>query len=301
MSEHSFDPEVVALLNEIAQSSSSTLLRTPKERLLRWVGRPEEVVSPHGSYLSKAEKHLVGAYREQAASVLYAACIAQLASRPETGVFVESSRRPDMREIDSRASRLAQGIPSHQADGRIQEAVLNHASFSASELATASLRLISADLTRIALGVSYLSEGLSFAAIRVFEQVLSGRPSSTMRSVAHDNCGGVQCTLMNYSRAFECLDEASRAADGRWKTTIYKMIVALQLGEKDEAVYSAQALARMDIKPDGLDELVRYFELTRRAKKWVLTPQAERVLHELHDSMPEVARRVCDALHPIDA
>ncbi|NOT32129.1 MAG: hypothetical protein HOP15_16905 [Planctomycetes bacterium] len=301
MSEHSFDPEVVALLDEIARSSSSTLLRTPKERLLRWVGRPEEVLSPHGSYLSKAEKHLVGAYREQAASVLYAACIDRLASRPETGVFVESSRRPDMREINSRASRLAQGMSSQQPDGLVHKALLNHTGLSASGLATISLRLVPADPARIALGASYHVDGLPFAAMRMFEQVLSGRPSSNMRSIAHDNRGSVQCALRNYSRALESYVAASRAAVGRWKVTIVRMTVALQLGEKGEAVHSAEALAGMDVKTEWLNELIQFFEQTRRAKKWVLTPQAERAICELHDSLPEVARRVCNALHPIDA
>ena len=295
MSEHAFDPEVVALLDEIARSSGSSLLRTPKERLLKWVGRPEEVISPHGSYLSKAERHLVTAYREAAAWVLHSACIAQLAGQPESRAFVESSRRPDVPQVERRASRLAE-IP-HLLPSRVRDRLLDP-SVSASALAAAALRLVPADLTRIALGVSYHAEGYSSAAIRVFNQVLSRQPPNNVRRLAEGNLGSVHCANGNYARALESYSKALRAAEGQWKTVIFRMIAALQLGQEVDAIHSAKELGCIDVRRDWLDELVQYYERTRLAGDWILTQKAYATILKLQDSLPENARRVCDALHP---
>lgn len=295
MSEFSFAPEVVALLDDIALRSDSSLLRLPKERLLRWVGQPEEMLSPHGVHLSKAERHLISAYREEAAYLLHASCVERLIARPQSGVFLESSRRHDMGQVQARVSQLGARAPTLGIEWWLFESPVEASPL---QLASAALALVPSDLARIALGVACYTEGHVRAAMRMFETVLAGRPSSIMRSVAYDNQGGVQCAQRDYERALVSYSEACRAEDGRWKSVVSRMIVALQLGAGSEALQAARELGHLKVSPESFDELLAFLRFNLAAKSWTLTRQARETIMGLGDNLSEEARRVCNAIHP---
>jgi hypothetical protein len=296
MSEHRFDPAVVALLDELARSSSSGLLRVPKERLLRWVGREEDVLTPHHPFLSRGEKHLIEAYREQAASLLRDACVIRLVERADSGVFVESGRTPSGEWIRERAHRVLHAVETGLLDRRTQMSLEGFEGREASQLAAAALRLMPSDAARIALGAALHSEGHTRAAMRTFEAVLRGRPTPIFRSVALDNLASIRCTMLDYPRALALHIEANRAANGRWKTATSRMVVAIQLGEAGEAKSAAHLLNQMEPNPAWCDELARFLRRTREAKRWSPTSQATRVVPVLRDQVAGDARKICDAL-----
>jgi hypothetical protein len=178
---------------------------------------------------------------------------------------------------------------------------MNLAELRASQLAVASLRLLSTDLGRIAVGASHHSEGHPRAALRVFGRVLLGKPMPVVCSVARDNLGSIYCTLRDYPRALTSYVEANRAAEGRWKTAITRMVVAFQLGDKAEALRAAELVDRMEVDRASLGELAEFFSKTLRLERWTLTARASRVIPEVRATMSSNPGRICDALQGIEA
>lgn len=64
------DPEVEALLAEIARDPRSSLLRAPRARNLPELFRPPDLVRPSATFLTRAERHLLAVHREEVAFLL---------------------------------------------------------------------------------------------------------------------------------------------------------------------------------------------------------------------------------------
>jgi hypothetical protein len=289
MSEHTFDPNVIALLDEIARSSESSLLRVPKEKLARWVPGPEDVLSPRGSFLTKAERHLVWAYREEAAAVLYEACIARLAEAPEKGAFVERARRPEWRQVATRARALQESRPE------LMCSLDGIGTKSASALCAAAVVLAPTDKARLALAASYKAEGQKRAAFNVYKMILSGPCSARSRAQALDGHGCIQCQKKEFKKSLESYLSAAEYGC-RPDNVACVLIVACQLGDESRVTRSGAELG--DAQPTGLwiDDLVAFLQTTRAAEFWAPTPSAMATIPRAIDKLPTAARRICETM-----
>jgi len=289
MSEHDFDPEVVALLASIAADPEAGLLRMPRERLQKWIGRPEETVSPHASHLTKAERHLVGAYREEAAWALTQMCIANLARKPL--IFTRS--RPDEAAVQRTAARLAKSELPPNASHALR-AVAEHEEVPARQLAEAALLLVPNDCARSALAVALHMDGFGGSSIRLLELILKGSPSAHYRIQALENIGMVWTARERFRRAYDHYREAWRQDGGRISLLVSCLTSALQEGSANEVGDSMRELDRHASK-GAVRPLSEALMASRLAADWCPTPVSVPLAESLRGSASPEQAEIFDA------
>lgn len=289
MSEPDFDPEVVALLDEVAADPNSTLLRIPKGRLLKWVGRPEEIVSPSGSHLTKAEKHLAAAYREEAAWVLLQACIAGLRRDP----LLFSTVEPDPKLVQRRARHLS-GNEYLSASSQAALSQLNtQDAFDAARLGTAAMRLVPNDTNRNALAVALLPKGQHVGAMRLLTRVLVGEPDTTQRSQAWENMAKVWTIRRDFAKSFECNRMALQSAPSTIRLLVWCLTSALQAGHEPRARDCVSELEKHPALAD-IDQISSALSLARETGGWSPTAASRMLSERLRGEVAQPVREVCD-------
>lgn len=290
MSAHSFDPEVVALLREVAADPRASLLHVPKERLIRWVGRPEELVSPTGSHLTKAEKHLVSAYREEAAWVLLQACVAELKKLPL--VFSNLDPKPEsladaakhLTEVEHLDPDTRKDI-SRVADGTADDVV---------QLAAAALRLAPNDHARNCLAVAFQAKGLEASSMRQIRVLLAGEPCAAQKAQAYENMAQVWSKREDHQRALACNSRASKADESKVRLLVWCLTSALQVGDARCArAYSLQIQEHPG--KDGVVDISAALLSARSLSDWRPTARSQELVRGLEGKVPDVAWSVCNA------
>jgi hypothetical protein len=290
MSEQRFEPEVLALLDEIARSPDATLLRIPRERLLRYVGRPEEMISPHGSWLTKAEKHLVTAYREQAARVLLEVCILRLKEDP----LIFSTTQPDPATLATRARKVARRLPKQSVSLGTLNDLAGGRIVPTSILAVASLRLAPSDLATNALGLAHQQEGHVMASMRVLKKSLASTSSFHQRAQAWENLGRAYSLKGLFRNAFECDYRAILTDDRKLRFVVWCLADAIQGGDEPSALESAK---RIHLRQDSRDAITIARDLLagRANGSWSPTPAGRRLASRIRKQLPEESGAICDA------
>jgi hypothetical protein len=288
MSEPSFDPAVLALLQEIAKDPRASLLRIPKEPLLKYVGRPEEFVSPHGSYLTKAEKHLVTAYREQGARVLLEACILRLKEDP----LIYATRSPVETELRARSRRLAPHVPGEDQPLEALRALAQGKDSPMSALAAGSLRLAPSELAYNVLALAHQQEGHVRASMRVLRRLIDGVSSFEQRAQAWENLARAHVMCKQFKEGFDCNRRASLIDERKIRFEVMCLTNAIQGGAESAAFDSA---ARLDAHANGkmLKEVVQSLRLGRARGAWIPTGAALLLIPRIHGHVSERSREVC--------
>jgi hypothetical protein len=238
MSETQFEPEVLALLDEIARSPEGRLLHVPRERLRSYYGDPSETLTPHGSFLSRAERHLVSAYREQAAQVLLEACILGLKRDPQ---FFTTLKR-DIGELRDKARcldavRIGEGNPA-----RTLVALASGEDLSLTELAIASVRLDPCDRAHNILAVCYQQEGWFNSSLKALERFRRGAASQLQRAQAFANMAHVFARLLDFPEAVRLGLKACALEETRSRFPAWSLTSAVQGGDEPSALESMRLL-----------------------------------------------------------
>lgn len=290
MSGHGFDPEVVELLDGIARDPRASLLRMPRERLLRWVGRPDETISPHGSYLTKAERHLVTAYREQAAWVLLQACVLKLKEDP----LVFSTLNPEPESVRVSARRVAGRLEGDEDPCRVLAAVADAADVVCSALAAASLRLAPTELGRNCLALAHQREGHLRSSMRVLTAFVAGPCSTTQLAQAWENLGRAHALEGDFAIAYECDCKASNADAQKVRFLVCCFTSAIQGGNQPRAM---EAVGRIMAHPavGDLPVTVQALREGRARGEWSPTPASASVMAGLRGHVPDKLQGICDA------
>jgi hypothetical protein len=284
MTERALAPEVVALLEKIAADPESSLLHVPRERLLRYVGHPEETVSPHGSYLSKAEKHLVAAYREQAAWLLLEACVLRLKEDP----LVFSTLAPAPENLRRVAGRVWDTLGGEEpALGGVAAGT----EVSCLALASASLRLAPSTLALNCLALAHQQEGQARTSLRTLHRLLDDTCPSHQRAQALENMARAHVMLQEFQEAFACDYRASLIDERKVRFIVCCLTDALQGGEERKALESAARLGR---RGEDLSHFVRGLRLGRENGTWAPTPASLQLLSRIRRHMPERSGVICD-------
>lgn len=290
MTERAFDPEVVALLKEVARDSKSELLRLPKGPLNKWAGRPEDVVSRRRSDLSRVENHLVEAYREEAAWVLLQACLAQLKRLP----LVFPSNAPNAALVESSARRLNDNEVAGWGQQSALALVAAGQEVSSVQLGVASLRLAPSDVARNALAVAFHRSGRSACSVQLSRRVLSGEPSATQRAQAFEHLAEVYASRQDYARSFESCRRAAQSDESRVQYQVWCLTTALQAGEETRARHHSSLLEQ---HPGHEDLAIFARELTtgRVSGQWHPTAASARLISRLLNDVAKPVQEICHA------
>lgn len=288
MSGRHFEPEVLALLEEIARSPEGSLIRIPRERLA-YHGDPREMLTPHGSFLSRAERHLVTAYREEAAQVLLEACILQLSREAQ----IYSTLKADERELRTRARPLSGRLASERDLPKSLWFLGNGDHVSYTDLATASVRLVPTDLGFSALANCYQKERLFRSSLRVLARFHDAGVSNFRRAQGFANMAKAYSLQGNYMRAFELGLQALRLDEGHSRFAIWCMTDALQAGNEGALLESAKLL---DNAPDLHDysESLTLLRKDRDRSAWTPTLASRKLSARLRSTLSPRTGAICE-------
>ena len=288
MTQSQFEPEVLALLDEIARSPEGRLLHVPRERLKAYYGDPRETITPHGSFLSKAERHLITAYREQAARVLLEACILKLKRAPQIYTTIEG----DERVLQARAEALSRRLSDEPDLGNTMSTFAGGGELSFTELAAVSLRLAPCDLAFSALANCYMQERWFRSSLRVLHRFHAGGVSSERRAQGFSNMAQVYSLQGDYRQAFEFGSRAIRLAEGRSRFATWCMTDAIQGGDEPSVLWSAKHLDQ------SLDEeCLLILPMIRQDKErgsWAPTIPSRQLSLRIRSTLSPLAGAVCE-------
>lgn len=250
-----FEPEVEALVREIAADPRSSLLKVARPAVVKSLYSREAEVSALATGLTSAERHLLSVFRCEAAKLLREACIYRLATHPEAG-FVHSRQLTPSRVLEipkPKAWRLRARATAADAreyrdnlDGlELLEACVTTntlGTVSVAQLAAASLRLEPTDQARIYPAVEMLHEDRCEPAIESLEAVLSGAPSPWHAAWAWTNIGWARSALQQYELAVVAYRRGATIEPDLFPAARGWLLVACALGRRDEAKYVAEGL-----------------------------------------------------------
>jgi tetratricopeptide (TPR) repeat protein len=207
--------------------------------------------------LSRAERHLVRAHREELALILYHGCQGALLEQPTFNTFFCRKQSPhgEVKFADPAdwRSRAARELPwasriSAAAEAAIEEVLAeSNEPERASRLAMASLNLLPRDETRIWLGLSLFQGGAWSVARTAFHEVLRGRPSIANEALAHLNLGSCAFRVGDWSTAREHYALATRVDGVMVPALIFFMSSSILLGEVQDAFDASRRLE--DVMP----------------------------------------------------
>jgi hypothetical protein len=286
MSASRFDPSVVALLAEIARDPEARMLRIPEKPLRSWTGQGD-VLTPHGSFLTRAERHLVQSYREEAARILVEACVLRLREEP----LFFSDIPTDSKAIATGAKRISERVEDQQ---EVLRQVGNGDAVSPTVLAAASLRLAPSETAFNALAFGHAQEGHLRPALRVLDRFLDGRSSAFERATAFENRGKVLVLKQDFSGALRS-DQAAVAIDEhRVRFAVCCLTDSVQLGSASEIQHWSKVV---DEHPDqaSVATFAQHLKKTREAGEWSPTKGSRGAIRLARPQLKEGSGAICDA------
>lgn len=304
------DPAIEALLADIAGDPGSSLLKMLATQARASLFDPNPSVDRNGVLLTKAEQHLMQAYREDVAVLLRRASLMDVYEDPGTkrflhrGVTVDEDLHISSRqEWNAQARERLRTCPAN-ADSSHGLELLSKcvqssraARPSATKLALASLRLVPSAEARICLALDLWRRKKLDSAAQVLCLVIAHSPSDLLTSIAWENLGGVYFSMAHYARAREAYANAAAAHAHRAEPIMCWFLLALGLGRKKEALKAAAAL---DELIESEHRSVRWFTTTQpdawSSRSWKPHAEATRNLRDVEKNLGPAARSVAHVL-----
>ncbi len=291
------DPEVVALVREIVDDPHSTLMRVPEAPLWRWLGQREPAVSAGEPFLTEAERHLLLAYREEAARLLWHACGLQVMARSKLILADEQTPPPSDETWRSRAEAFVgtRAPESLQPDQDILRGCLGDSVErpELSRIAVAALRIIPCDDIRNWLGLALFFEKQPMSALAVLQSTLAGRPRSGVRTYVLQSCGLVHYDRGDFSRALEHYEQAVLAAPDCPAAYLWSLTTSLQMGDEQAARRCGRRFSN-HCSVNFVDRAVKCLKEARSMGTWTPSPVSRALSRKLLDSLSDASRRVVE-------
>jgi len=295
-----FDPEVEALLREIAADPRSKLLRFDRPRTLRGLF-PAHPVGAGAPGLGKAERHLLDVHRVELAWALREACMVKFLGERSferwigRNVDVTRGYRVTKRKAWRRMFRdelvLGGRTPSPLGveSDRLSDSV--------SHLASISLQLEASDQARIYLAIDLALMGQIASSRRVLKQVLAQRPTDGHASHALQ----VLALCCSAEGAWgEAADLAHRSAckgPERPEPCLNRLYYSLMSCDGAAAVEGSHRIDDlMDSRHSAVALFERQLRAQRRSGEWSLSARTRACVRRIEGELGEPARRIAHVL-----
>lgn len=300
------DPEVEALLREVAQDPHSTLLRVERPKAIRGLLEREPVVGVATAGLTLAERHLVQTKRAEVAYSLRVLSANILAADPRTsgtlslhgvtGVFDQNEHSSGMRATLS--SVLIDLERMNPVDARPLKLHRDMETWpSVLRLSAVAQRLDPTDNARIH-AANWLSlEGQYRSEIAILSSILHYPTTRHIRSRAQSNIGFALHRIGQQQRSLAFYRGAHRSDPAHFAAAGSRLIVAAQIGSQKDLV---DAAARLDEQwtADSLEvQWLRQAQLARRSDPLThLSHQGRELLARTRDLLGSTSRSLTDVL-----
>jgi hypothetical protein len=300
-----FDPEVEALLREIAADPNSSLLRVTRPQAVKGLFERTERVSPGMTGLSSAERHLVQVHRNEVAHLLREVCRWRMLNDPASKRDLApypgagDTEGADVQELGHAVRRLEEDeegesdATSYSALQLIKQCVVGPSKgVHVSSLASASHRLEPHDANRIYIGLDLTFRGKPHAALRVYRALLSECTDPSMRSSAWGNAAVPYELLNSPTTMMECFRRSALSAENLLSAMEW-LHGAIRCEDKGEALRAGEMMTDLcDRGPSILD----WYEgtLLERRVAWSPTKSQAMFARSLRSSLTPPSRRIAD-------
>lgn len=298
-----FDPEVEALLREIAADPNSSLLRVTRPQAVKGLFERTERVSPGMTGLSSAERHLVQVHRNEVAHLLREVCRWRMMNDPASKANFSpyngatETKHSSLKEFEDAARSLERNEPdpdSHSALQLIKECI-GEQGVHVSSIASASQRLEPHDASRIYIGLDLAFRGKPHSAIRVYKSVLDDCVEPAMRSSAWANAAVAYELLGMNEMMVGCTSQSALASDNPTSASEW-LFGALLLEDKAGALAASH---RIHDLTNGHLKPVQWYVSTlvvRRANGSFRPTRSQlHFVNSLSGSLAPAARGIVDA------
>lgn len=300
------DPELRALLREIATDPRSRLMKLVTQGLDRRVRLHEPPISEGEPFLTRAERHLVAEYRHEVGQWLFEAAKQQYLGtpRPLSGAFHGSfAGWGQIRSLaklgEDRDRLLPQKLLDGESKAALEQAMPAQAGGQeARALAVASLRLVPRDSARNVAALASFLVGNRFGGFRELAEIVEHRPTDWYRSVAWQNIAFGYLEDGDLAASHARYMQAHSAGELRPEPLVGLVTVGLLTGDRADARRFTAMLSELPSK----DSMACVGE----SREWVagklvmggLPIDAHRLneIRELSDELPEVGRQIAFAL-----
>jgi tetratricopeptide (TPR) repeat protein len=300
------DPEVDALLREVAADPRSILLRVPRKHALPLLFRNESDVGPMTAGLAAIDRHLLAVHRSEVAELLRKVCLMRLLENPRgrvcvsryptLGREVKVPRISELRELEE-SERLSTASCELAANGLdlVLEALRNPIGDlpRVSDLAAVSHRLHPTNEARIFAAMELSQRESSRAAVRLLIAVLSNHPSRETAASAWCNLGYAWNELGERHRALAAYEKGMSVDDDRVLTQMNHLSLGIQVGDGRSVLATSRRLGeRIPAGHRALDAFVAGIARARSARRWAPSRTATALVRVLEDELDEAGRRI---------
>ena len=292
------NPEIQALLEEIARDPRSHLLRVPRLHLPLAFEPP---VRPGEAFLTKAERHLLKSHRDEVAQLLLDAARRAAYAHPRAATRLHRCLTVD-RELDlgdpeewRRRSLYEMELAPDDCRQSEEFEVLKECTrtkraphCSSATMALASLRLVPRAEARICLAAGLGLDGHVRSGTIVLSKTIVLGSSILNEQCALELLGSF---LFEVGSVHQAHAAYRRGSFGETRSTpvMNWMLVALQLGDSRSALEAANCLGdRIDDEDGSINAFLRIHQDRPRS----MIKKATELLLRLESSFPPPARRV---------
>jgi hypothetical protein len=300
-----FDPEVEALLREIASDPRSKLLRFDRPRLLRGLF-PRHPVGGRAPGLGKAERHLLDVHRVELAWALRQACLVKFLGERGFGRWI--GRNVDLTHgyrvpSAARWRRLFRdelergGSASWQQGCSPLHVESDWLSDSISHLASMSLQLESTDQARIYLAIDLALMGRNASSKRVLKEVLAGKATDEIASHALQALALCSSADRAYGEAAGLARRSARMGAERPEPYLNWLYYSLLSCDRAAAVECSDRISDlMDSRHPAVELFEKQLRTQRRSGEWSPSARTRGCVRRIDDQLGEPARRIARVL-----
>lgn len=302
------EPEVAALLREVAADPHSSLLRARPLSQQVDLFRREETWSSRSWMLNHAEAELVRVHREQLAWVLRELCLRELyEAKGEQAVlnpYDVQGRRHEVaadsviaREVET-AERFENRAPEVQLALTLAAAVRAPSGRrpQVADLAAAAHRLVPSNQARLLAAIDYARGNAQRTAIEIARGVLTCSPKPDHRAVAWEVIGRSYSQRGHTRQAHDSYANGCEHAAQQYLMLLNGSMFALQLGLAESASEKLRRLTHM-IPHDhpGVSTFIQAQVLAREEGQWKPSTEGQIMSQRLADAIGGVAGRIAHA------
>lgn len=288
------DPEIAELFREVAGDRKARLFSPVGCGDVPGLAALTEPIRATAVSRSKAERHLIQVYREEAAWLLLDAARSRSRTEPGSTLLTWFDARGERGPLASadwkrRARNLLREGPPESLSEFLRREALGGSSRAASalELAAASLRLVPTESARIGVAVSMIHLGDLRRALKELNQALASRPGAILESIALENIGTVMVRQGDYTRAVRFYRRSVEASEPRPDSMMQLLALACLVEQPRDALFAAELLDEL-VHPEH-PAISEYREFLAR-RRWAQSEAFLRGRRSLRERIGATAR-----------